>query len=121
MCRTAAPKGRLTCALRKTDGVTGDTYSGGKVATGLEFLQGHGAGVSAEEEDERHEGDVRDIVTVVANKLTPILQALLGCQSCPVNGGVVLQEKGNVAMWLCILCPSWDRLSERNREASCRS
>lgn len=101
--------------------MTGDTYSGGKVATGLEFLQGHGAGVSAEEEDERHEGDVRDIVTVVANKLTPILQALLGCQSCPVNGGVVLQEKGNVAMWLCILCPSWDRLSERNREASCRS
>lgn len=92
MCWTATPKGRA-CAPRKTDGVTGDTYSGGKVATGLEFLQGHGAGVSAKEEDERHEGDVRDIVTVVAHKLTPILQALLGCQSCPVNGGVVLQKK----------------------------
>lgn len=93
MCRRATPKGRLTCALRKTDGVTGDTYSGGKIATGLEFLQGHGAGVSAKEEDERHEGDVRDIVAVVAHKLTSILQALLSCQSCPVNGGVALQEK----------------------------
>lgn len=93
MLGTAAPQGRLSCALRKTGGVTGDTYSGGKVATGLEFLQGHGAGVSAKEEDEGHEGDVRDIVTVVAHKLTPVLQAVLGCQSCPVNGAVGLQEK----------------------------
>lgn len=56
------------------------TYSGWKIATGLEFLQGHGAGVSAKKEDERHEGDVRDIFTVVAHKLSSVFQALLRCQ-----------------------------------------
>ena len=84
----------------------GDTYSGWKIATGLEFLQGHGAGVSAKKEDERHEGDVRDIFTVVAHKLSSVSQALLRCQRRPVNGGVVLQKKKkeNISIKLCISC-----------------
>jgi len=65
---------------KQTARVKGGTYSGWKIATGLEFLQGHGACVSAKEEDERHESDVRDIFTVVAHKLSSIFQALLRCQ-----------------------------------------
>lgn len=78
---------------KQTARVKGDTYSGWKIATGLEFLEGHGAGVSAKKEDERHQGDVRDIFAVVAHKLSSIFQALLRCQRWPVNGGVVLQKK----------------------------
>lgn len=78
--------------------VKGETYSGWKIATGLEFLQGHGAGVSAKKEDERHEGDVRDIITAVAHKVSSIFQALLLRQRRPVNGGVVLQKKKNISM-----------------------
>lgn len=78
---------------KPTVSVKGETYSGWKITTSLEFLQGHGAGISAKKEDERHEGDVRDISTVVAHKVSPVFQALLLCQRRPVNGGVVLQKK----------------------------
>lgn len=78
---------------KPTASVKGETYSGWKIATSLEFLQGHGAGISAKKEDERHEGDIRDISTVVAHEASSIFEALLLCQRRPVNAGVVLQKK----------------------------
>lgn len=78
---------------KPTASVKGETYSGWKIATSLEFLQGHGAGIGAKKEDERHKGDVRDISTVVAHKVSSIFQALLLCQRRPVDGGVVLRKK----------------------------
>lgn len=105
-----------------------DTYSGWKIATGLEFLQGHGAGVSAKKEDERHEGDVRDIFTVVAHKLASIFQALLHCQRWPVNGGIVLERKREgfhkAVHELLTWRQEWEQIIGKNtwrkREARCR-
>lgn len=67
-----------------------NTYSRWEIPAGLEFLQGHGACVGAQEEDASHEGDVRNKFAVVACEESSILQTLLLCQGGPVNRAVVL-------------------------------
>lgn len=43
------------------------SYLGREVAAGLELLEGDGHGVGPEEQDEGHEGQVRDILTGAAH------------------------------------------------------
>lgn len=73
-----------------------DTYSGWEITAGFEFLQSHGAGVGAKEEDKRHEGDVRDVVAAVAHKVASIFPALLLCQRWPGDRVIVLKSKENI-------------------------
>lgn len=48
----------------------------GEEGAGLELLQTHGAGVGAKEQDEGHEGDVRDELAGLPHQLSFVLQAL---------------------------------------------
>lgn len=62
------------------------THRGGKEAAGLELLQRHGAGVSPEEEDEGHQGDVRHVAAGLAHQLTSVQQAVVLAQGLPAGG-----------------------------------
>lgn len=59
----------LSCRL-------GLAHSRGEEGAGLELLQTHGAGVGAKEQDEGHEGDVRDKLAGLPHQLSFILEAL---------------------------------------------
>lgn len=59
------------------------THSGGEERAGLELLQTHGAGVSAKEQDEGHEGDVWDKLAGLPHQLAFVLQALCLCERRP--------------------------------------
>lgn len=61
------------------------THRGGKEAAGLELLQRHGAGVSPEEEDEGHQGDVRHVAAGLAHQLTSVPQAVVLAQGLPAG------------------------------------
>lgn len=54
----------------------GLAHRGGEEGAGLELLQTHGAGVGAKEQDEGHEGDVRDELAGLPHQLSFVLQAL---------------------------------------------
>lgn len=49
------------------------THGGGEERAGLELLQTHGAGVSAKEQDEGHEGDVWDKLAGLPHQLPIVL------------------------------------------------
>lgn len=53
----------------------GSAHCGGEEGAGLELLQTHGAGVGAKEQDEGHEGDVRDELAGLPHQLSFVLQA----------------------------------------------
>ncbi len=69
------------------------THSGGEERAGLKLLQTHGAGVSAKEQDEGHEGDVRDKLAGFPHQLSFVLQALCLCEGRPC--GVHWLHRGN--------------------------
>lgn len=48
----------------------------GEEGAGLELLQTHGAGIGPKEQDEGHEGDVRDKLAGLPHQLSFVLQAL---------------------------------------------
>lgn len=60
-------------------------YLCGKVAAELELLERHGHGVGSKEEDEGHEGQIRNILTGAAHQSAPVLDALLLTQLTPVQ------------------------------------
>lgn len=69
------------------------THCGGEEAARLELLQSHGTGVSSEEQDEGHQGDVRHVATGLADQLPAIVETLLPGQGRP--GGINwLQRRG---------------------------
>lgn len=61
------------------------SHLGGEVATELELLEGDGHGVGPEEQDEGHEGQVRDVLTGVAHQRASILHTLLLTELAPVQ------------------------------------
>ena len=83
------------------------THSGGEEGTGFELLQGHGAGVRAEEEDEGHEGDVRDEFAGPPHQLPSVLQALAPREGRP-RGVQRLQGKSTERREVVISEPSTD-------------
>lgn len=61
------------------------SYLRREVATELEFLERNSRGVGAKEEDEGHEGQVRNILTGVPYQHTTILHTLFLTQLTPVQ------------------------------------
>lgn len=63
----------------------GCDHLGGEVTAKLELLERHGHGVGAEEEDEGHEGQVRDVLAGLSHQRAAVLQTLLLAQLTPVQ------------------------------------
>lgn len=69
------------------------SHLGGEVATELELLEGDGHGVGPEEQDEGHEGQVRDVLTGVSQQGAAILHTLLLTQLTPVQTCYVILQR----------------------------
>lgn len=61
------------------------SYLRREVAAELEFLERNSHGVGAKEEDEGHEGQVRNILTGAPHQRTTILHTLFFTQLTPVH------------------------------------
>ena len=61
------------------------SYRCGEVAAELELLERDGHGVRAEEEDEGHQSQIRDVFTGVPHQHTSVLHTLLLTQLTPVH------------------------------------
>lgn len=63
----------------------GESYLGWKIATKLELFQSQSHGICSKEENERHEGQIRDKFTRRPHQTSSISQAFLFAQLSPIQ------------------------------------
>lgn len=86
----------------------------GEVTAGLELLERDGHGVSAEEQDERQHGQIRDVFAGFAHQGAAEFQALFLSQLTPVQSREV-ELRGGVRS--CVLTD--DKTGKSNSEDCC--
>lgn len=68
-------------------------YRSWEKSAGFELLQTHGAGVCAQEQNERHERDVGHVATGWTDQLSAPFRTLGARQRCPRRVHVLLREQ----------------------------
>lgn len=84
------------------DDVCVSVYRSWEKSAGFELLQAHGAGVCAEEQNEGHQRDIRDVFTCWSEQLTAPLHTLCAGQRHPGRVQVMLRRHKQLCSFLSI-------------------